>query len=260
MTVRLIEDLTPLEKLALIDMSYSRLDTYDMCNAKYFYTYIQQEDRVFGEAASLGNIVHGVLENVDWEEPLDLPDMHKTFILQRQVYDPDSVISADLIDTGYKLLTEFVDRHDGEEFNVLGVEVPFAMVVGSALVCGYIDRIDDDGDQLRIIDYKTGKWEATYKGIAENLQLGIYALATSKMHPGREIRAELYYLRSGKRKGHVYTQEDLERVEQSLIERVNKVIDDKNFVYTGNTRVCSFCDFRKSGVCAVGVRRYGGTT
>ena len=51
--IRLIDDLTDLEKLALVDFSYSRLDTYKMCPSKYFYTYIQKEPRLFNEPAVL---------------------------------------------------------------------------------------------------------------------------------------------------------------------------------------------------------------
>lgn len=51
--IRAIEELDPLEKLALVDFSYSRIDTYMQCHSKYFYSYIQKEPRLFGEAATL---------------------------------------------------------------------------------------------------------------------------------------------------------------------------------------------------------------
>ena len=53
LSIRNLEDLTSLERLSLTDFSYSRLDTYKMCPSKYFYTYIQKEPRLFGEAAVL---------------------------------------------------------------------------------------------------------------------------------------------------------------------------------------------------------------
>lgn len=51
--IRAIEDLDSLERLALVDFSYSRIDTYTQCPSKYFYSYIQKEPRLFGEAATL---------------------------------------------------------------------------------------------------------------------------------------------------------------------------------------------------------------
>lgn len=51
--IKKIDDLDPLQKLALIDFSYSRIDTYQQCPSKYFYSYIKKEPRIFGEAAVL---------------------------------------------------------------------------------------------------------------------------------------------------------------------------------------------------------------
>jgi RecB family exonuclease len=72
-------------------------------------------------------------------------------------------------------------------------------VLGSYLISGYIDRIDSWGeDGVKIIDYKTGKWEVSPKDIPTNLQLGIYAMAVDYLYPDKNIYAELYYLRSRK--------------------------------------------------------------
>lgn len=152
--IRSAEELSPFEQMALIDISYSRLDTYEMCPSKYFYTYIQQEDRVFGAAATLGTIVHGVLEEVVGDE-LDLTDMLILFDQERSKHDPDHNIEQDLIDVGHHLLTEFVDRHADDTYDIVGKELPFSMVIGSARVSGYIDCVERMADgSIRITDYK----------------------------------------------------------------------------------------------------------
>ena len=122
-------------------------------------------------------------------------------------------------------------------------------------VKGKTDRIDSITGTIRVIDYKTGKWEVSQKGIADNLQLGIYALAMSLLMPGKEIYAELHYLRSGKRKGHLYTPEDIENVKVKLISLINNIIEDTSFAPTSNVRACSYCDHAKSGSCGTGVFR-----
>jgi RecB family exonuclease len=123
------------------------------------------------------------------------------------------------------------------------------------LVNGFIDRVDEYEDRIEIIDYKTGKWEVALKSIKDNMQLGIYALAASLVYPDKEIYAELYYLRSGKRKGHTFTRDDLENVKVSILKMGHTMMDDGNFLPTSNERVCSFCDHAKSGACATGVMR-----
>jgi hypothetical protein len=51
--IKKIEELEPIQRLALVDFSYSRIDTYQQCPSKYFYTYIKKEPKIFGEAAVL---------------------------------------------------------------------------------------------------------------------------------------------------------------------------------------------------------------
>jgi len=102
---------------------------------------------------------------------------------------------------------------------------------------------------------KPGKWEVAQKDVAANLQLGIYALAVSLAFPDKDIRAELYYLRSGRRKAHTFTREDIEQVKVSLLEKINQVVQNSSFLPTSNERNCTFCDHSKSGACATGVAR-----
>lgn len=248
------EDLDELEKLALIDISYSRLDTYISCPTKYWYTYIEKLDRSFGAAAALGNIIHGVLEKVD--EELDLNEMVQIMEGEKEKYDPERQITQAMLDTGWQMLVEYVDRHAGEHPNVLGREVEFSIVVGSALITGYIDRVEKDRDSLiRVMDYKSGKWE--YRGRPkDNLQLGMYALAAADLYGVDQVYAELYYLRSGKKIGHLFTMDDLCRIEEQVLGLVNQIIDDRFFHPTEDESVCRrLCDFGKQGVCPIGKSR-----
>ncbi len=198
--IRDLKELTELEKLSLTDFSYSRIDTYKMCPSKYFYTYIQKEPRTFGEAAVLGNVVHDVLEdNVSSVELLDSVKIQNAYEKHLATRDPSGQINPELVGVGKEILEEFYDQYSETKFDVLHKEYGFRFVLGSYLISGYIDRIDSWGeDGVKIIDYKTGKWEVSPKDIPANLQLGIYAMAVDYIYPDKKVYAELYYLRSRK--------------------------------------------------------------
>ncbi len=203
-----------------------------------------------------GNIVHAVLEKVvDKEKALDHQEMIQAFNSSQSKLDPDNKISKELISVGKNIIDEFYDQNLNTKFDVYDKEHSFNFIIGNYLMIGFIDRIDIVGNRVNIIDYKTGKWEVAQKNISENLQLGIYALAASIAMPEKEIYAELHYLRSGKRKGHLFSREDLENVKIRLLSLIKQIVNDSSFAATKNVRACSYCDHAKSGECGVGVFR-----
>lgn len=258
MTIKIknINDIDSFQRLTLTEFSYSRMDTYEMCPSKYFFSYIQKEPRMFGEAAALGNIIHSVLEDlVSNEKELSLEEMKSSYEEKKFDYDPSSLISQSLIGAGDQILEEFYDANQNKLFDVYEKEMSFNFVIGNFIIIGFIDRVDIVGDDVFIIDYKTGKREVALKDVPNNLQLGIYALAASILFPEKTITAALHYLRSGRIKSHTFSKEDLENVKVNILNKINRILNDSNFRPTSNERICSFCDHAKSGACATGAAR-----
>lgn len=203
-----------------------------------------------------GNIVHGVLEdNVSSDSLLDLEKMKTAYEEHKTKLDPKHEIPTELTNAGVQILEDFYDIYSGRDFHVYEKEMGFNFVIGNYSIIGYMDRVDMYDDMVEIVDYKTGKREVAQKDIANNLQLGIYALAASTMFPGKNIKGSLHYLRSGRIKSHEYSKEDLSLIEEELVNRINKIINDFNYSPTKNERICSFCDHAKSGACATGAAR-----
>ena len=59
----------------------------------------------------------------------------------------------------------------------------------------------------------------------------------------------------GRRKGHLFTKDDIDNVKINLISTLDSIINDSSFLPTKNERSCTFCDFAKSGACGTVVFR-----
>lgn len=253
-------DVPPIRRLALQDFSYSRLSCFSDCELKYYYTYILKEPRVFGPAATLGNIIHQALEyTLESDIPINLYDLLQNYQAARPEYDPDIQIPDEMIAAGEEMLREFVDRHVGETFDIVnnGKELAFSVVIGNARFNGYIDLVlRNQQGGIHCIDWKSGKVEVAAKDVSDNLQLGLYALVLSYLFPEQDsIYAELYYLKTGRRKGHLFTADDLLAVKSKLIALTSEVLVKDDFKPTNVESKCWWCDFAKNGVCPTGSKR-----
>jgi superfamily I DNA/RNA helicase/RecB family exonuclease len=69
-------------------------------------------------------------------------------------------------------------RSSRAEFELVGIEMPFAVQVGDAQLRGQVDRLERDaGGRLVVIDLKTGKRKPRDADLPTNAQLGAYQLA-----------------------------------------------------------------------------------
>lgn len=255
---RLLSELSDLEKLSLIELSYSRMENYEKCPAKYFYSHVIKEPSTTNAAALLGNVIHSVLELHVGEDDFEINEIIRSYeaIFEEYNSENEMMITEELYDLGRAMLYEFVDRHDGDEFNVIGREEFFEFVLGNAHIRGYIDRIDQiDDTTLHVIDYKSGKWQVSAKDIDTNLQLSIYSVAMMLKYPEVDtVNVELYYLRSGKRLSAVFYRKDLAIVTERIWGLVASILEDKYFHETKtNKYVCNFCEHATSGRCKVGL-------
>lgn len=53
LSIKSIDDVDEFKRLTLTEFSYSRIDTYELCPSKYFYSYIKKEPRQFSAPAVL---------------------------------------------------------------------------------------------------------------------------------------------------------------------------------------------------------------
>jgi DNA helicase-2/ATP-dependent DNA helicase PcrA len=231
-------------------LSYSMIQTYDMCPLHYKLRYIFKIPTPPTAALSFGSSIHAVLQ-----------DYYQEFITQKLIPENlDSLLKAHWITEGYlgkkheeqayvhaeKLLRTYTEKHV-KESSPIALETPFIFSLNGLKIGGRVDRIDKKPDgKIAIIDYKTGKNLPTQKEVDANLQLSIYALAATEVKDhifGRnaeDITLELHYLDCDQILTTTRTQEQLESVKIEL-EQKAKEIEQSDYVCSViNCRSCEY--------------------
>ena len=137
----------------------------------------------------------------------------------------------------------------------VGVERTVATFSARLAVSGRVDRIDDRGDELVVVDYKTGRRALDTDDARGSQALALYALAARRTLRRPCRRVELHHLPTGSVAAFEHTDESLGR----HLERAERTADD--IVAATDTlaagahpdevfpplpsTACAWCDFRK---------------
>jgi ATP-dependent helicase/nuclease subunit B len=220
-----------LQRLAL---SASSLDTYLRCQLQFYYRYVlgleeavtEKEDV---EREEIGKIVHAIL--MRYYSPyvdrlLDAESLREDNLRRvvrgifveeygREITGPRFL----LMNRTEKQLIEFLHRYQKEllkstDIRVEGVEVALQMQRHGVLFKGRADRVERRGENVHLLDYKTGAdagWHrvrldrvdiddrAGWKKEIGSLQLPLYALMYAVVHeiPAERIHPAYLYLGRG---------------------------------------------------------------
>jgi len=107
------------------------------------------------------------------------------------------------------------------------------------ILLGRIDRVDKKKDQLKIIDYKTGKLNPKK---VDPLQLYCYALILEKKFRLPVVSAAYYFLGENKTINYKPTKKKLSQALLNIKKQAKKILANKDFPATPN-QYCSTCDF-----------------
>jgi DNA helicase-2/ATP-dependent DNA helicase PcrA len=219
-------------------LSYTQVRAYIDCPRCWYLRYVLGlEDRGSAEA-NIGNVAHAALEGFyrrvrDAEaeggrQPASA-DLHRladaAFDRQFPAISTDADAQRKML---HAQLSGMLERLHPTTHQVLELELPITMPFVDSLgtkhtLFAKIDRLDLDADgNHRVIDYKTGQaWKSLLEPKADDLQLGIYAMALAH-HVGSDQpprgNAEYWVLASGQR--GVIALSDLK------LDKVRQVIDD----------------------------------
>ncbi|MEV5568641.1 PD-(D/E)XK nuclease family protein [Spirillospora sp. NPDC052269] len=205
----------------------SRLNAWLDCPRRYRMTYLDRPAPPKGPPwahNSVGASVHNALANW-WKLPLEerTPEAVGTLLLRGWLTDGfrDGEQSARWRVRARTMVERYVARIDPADEPV-GVERTVATRTSRIAVSGRIDRLDERGGELVVVDYKTGRHVLTPDDARGSLALAIYAVAASRVLHKPCHRVELHHLPSDGVAVWEHTEESLGR----HITRAEQIADE----------------------------------
>lgn len=245
--------------------SYTQLEAFEKCPLQYKFAHILRIPIKGKPTFSFGKTMHSTLQkffalmnerknnkqavlfenNTDTGDNLpkekDLLELYEECWIDEWYKDDKE--REEKKKAGREALKEFYKMHKDNWPLTMFLEKGFNLKIGNYTLKGNIDRIDSLGDNVEIVDYKTGV-EKDEKNIKKD-QLLIYQLAAReclKLKPGK---LTFYYIENNKPVSFLGTEEDLEKLKSNIVEKIEQI---KNSDFSPNpSPLCKFCDY--SSIC-----------
>ena len=245
----------------LFSATPSKLATFADCPRRYRFAYVERPVPPKGPPwahNTVGSAVHAALRSW-WDPPIE----RRTPAAARQL------LYSGWSQTGFRdaeqaerwraraagWITDYVEGLDPADEPV-GTERTVGATTERLALSGRVDRIDQRGNELVIVDYKTGRSVSTDDEARGSPALAAYVLGVRRTLRRPCNRVELHHLPSG-------TVAAFEHTERSLANHVRRAEDIAQDITTATEalaagadvdtafppapgRQCSWCDFRPS--------------
>lgn len=201
--------------------SVSQFGTYKRCPRIYKYRYLYgiptKPKPYFDFGATLHRVVESITRleargrEVDLDTAIELLDRHwrtrgyTSKVQERRDYEEAKEI--------LKIFLEENARVQGE---TVGMEKKFTINLDGSDIYGVIDRVDREGGELMVLDYKTSKSTLSKNKLREDLQLLTYTMGAEKLYEEKPSRVGLWYLRKNKVVMVDVEEEDVEKVKEEV--------------------------------------------
>jgi RecB family exonuclease len=157
--------------------------------------------------------------------------------------------------TALEWLERYVEGLDPADEPV-GVERVVGVKTATLALSGRVDRIDRRGDELVIVDYKTGRSGLGADDARGSQALALYAFAAQRVFRRPCRRVELHHLPSGTVAAHEHTGESLDRHLSRAEATAGDIVAAERSVAAGSDpdlafparpgALCAWCDYRRT--------------
>lgn len=238
----------------------SRLASFD-CPRRYRMTYLDRPTPQRGAPwahNTVGAVVHLAL--------------HRWWLLDRRRRTPDEggrLVERNWQPNGFRddaqaeraramarrWVQRYLDERVDAEVEPLGVERTVGTTTTRIALSGRVDRIDERGGELVVVDYKTGRRELTDDDARSSQALAMYVVAARRTLRRGGRRVELHHLPTGEVASFEHTDESLARQVARAEATADDIVTATDTLAAGADPDevfppapgpnCAWCDFRK---------------
>lgn len=239
-------DLTPRDIVEIHDffaepLSFSRLDTYLKCKRRYYYKYIKKikETRFYDrDALDFGTLVHEALEEYFKQSSAKFDKSE--FLKIYSKYQKDTTLKSEIFKLKLDEFASSQNSHLKDGFSVSECEMEIEAKFNRISIKGKIDRVDINGNDIWLIDYKSGKADE------KSLQLAFYEL----LYQAEFDKTAKGYFYSFDDNKFTDSKADIDKLIEVLDEL--KKINNSQISFTQNTKHCDICQYES--LCLRGLR------
>lgn len=257
-----VEKKLPSRDKAIISLSQSSIDDYETCAYKYRYAHVLRLPILRHHSVVYGFALHAAVAEF-WRQRIagKMPKLETLYQVIENTWVNEGFLTAEheerrLVQAKAVIKAFWLREKDSRELPTF-IEKEFRFNLKNplvqVLVNGRFDRVDVDGEEIRIIDYKTteNRTEAEVERAAkESVQLKVYTLAYFKNYGKVPKFVGIYDLESGLLAGYEPAIEQIKKTEEEVIkvalsiqENLKKDSFTANPKYFGRTPACFHCAY-----------------
>ena len=236
-----------------LTLSPTKINAYLSCRLAFKFTYVHRIGRFFYKPKSFhtfGATLHRTLDEFHKQggaEVLSADDLVQTM---RSMWISTGY-SSKQEETEHFAAQQFLDQYHTQHV-VVGAKTIFTEKqlrsdMGEFVLMGRVDRIDEHADaHIEIIDYKSGRSDATEDEVREDLAMGVYSLLAHRQFPDKRVTVTIYALQSGKSATVEHTPEELSELEvmiRLLAAEIAQIDKDTIIEPLFKRDQCPWCDY-----------------
>jgi RecB family exonuclease len=228
-------------------LSYSSINTYETCPAKFKFQYEDRVPQAPSPALAFGDSLHRALHlfhNRPVPVPPSLEELHEMLEIS-WVSTGFAAESEERTyrDHGHQVLAQY-HRENADAYRIpAALEFRFTIQVEGVELAGVIDRMDRiPGGGYEIVDYKTNRRLPPQARIDRDLQLSVYHLAAKEVWGIEPERLTLYYLLPGQRLTTARTAADIDELRRRIATVAERIAAGK-FEPRPNP-LCDWCEYQ----------------